>query len=77
NTKQGLSITGQQWGKDVTLTMEQNTVVAQHTSGETVTITFTPDIDLTLQGNNYVALAQPSTSPLNIALSFYANEKEM
>lgn len=77
NAQHELFITGQKWGKDVTVTVEQNIVIARHTSGEIVTVTFTPDVELTPKDNNYLALVQPSATPIHVAVSFYTNEKEM
>ena len=40
-----LLLSGSQWGKDITVSVEQNSVIARHPSGETVTVTFTPNVE--------------------------------
>ena len=72
-----LMLTGSQWGKNVTVSIEQNSVIARHPSGESVTVTFTPDVALTGTDNNYTALIHTSKYPVNVAISFFTSEKEM
>ena len=72
-----LTLTSSQWGKNVTVSVEQNSVIARHPSGESVTITFTPDVALTGTDNNYTALIHTSKYPVNVAISFFTSEKEM
>lgn len=74
---QELYITANNWGKNITVGVEQNTVIARHTSGEIVALTFASDVEVTPTENNYVALAQPTQNPLNVAISFFTNEKEL
>ncbi|RHE93167.1 MGH1-like glycoside hydrolase domain-containing protein [Bacteroides intestinalis] len=72
-----LTLTGSQWGKNVTVSVEQNSVIARHPSGESVTVTFTPDVALTGTDNNYTALIHTSKYPVNVAISFFTSEKDM
>ena len=39
-----LSLTASQWGKEIQVQTDQNTVIARHPSGEIVALTFTPDV---------------------------------
>ena len=64
-----LLLTGSRWGRDVTVSIEQNSVIARHPSGESVTVTFTPDVELTAADNNYTALIHAPKSPVNVAIS--------
>ena len=72
-----LMLTGSQWGKNITVSVEQNSVIARHPSGESVTATFPPDVKLTGTDNNYTALIHTSKYPVNVAISFFTSEKEM
>ena len=72
-----LLLTGSQWGKDVTIAVEQNSVIARHPSGESVTVTFTPDVTLSRTENNYTALVHSPRYPVHVAISFFTSEKEM
>ena len=57
DSAEDLLLSGSQWGKDITVSVEQNSVIARHPSGETVTVTFTPDVELAKAGNNYTLSA--------------------
>lgn len=72
-----LLLTGSRWADDVSVTVEQSSVIARHPSGESVTITFTPDVMLTETEHNYTALISASKRTVNVAISFFASEKEM
>ena len=72
-----LLLTGSRWADDVSVTVEQSSVIARHPSGESVTITFTPDVMLTETEHNYTALVSASKHTVNVAISFFASEKEM
>ncbi|WP_373732371.1 MGH1-like glycoside hydrolase domain-containing protein, partial [Bacteroides heparinolyticus] len=72
-----LLLTGSRWADDVSVTVEQSSVIARHPSGESVTITFTPDVMLTETEHNYTALVSASKRTVNVAISFFASEKEM
>ena len=72
-----LMLTGSQWGKNITVSVEQNSVIARHPSGESVTVTFPPDVKLTGTDNNYTALIHTSKYPVNVAISFFTSAKEM
>lgn len=72
-----LLLTGSQWGRDVSVSVEQNSVVARHTSGECVAITFTPDVELAeTADNNYTARVHTSKEPVCVAISFFTCEQE-
>ncbi|ADV42528.1 MGH1-like glycoside hydrolase domain-containing protein [Bacteroides helcogenes] len=77
NKTKGLLLTGSQWGKGITVTIEQNSVIARHPCGESVAVTFTPDVELTGSENNYTALIHSPKYPVNVAISFFTSEKEM
>lgn len=74
---QKLSFTGSDWGKDVSIHVEQNSVIASHISGETVLLTFTPNYVLTAIGNNYQATAQIPEEQTTVGISFYTNKKDL
>ena len=77
DTAEDLLLSGSQWGKDITVSVEQNSVIARHPSGETVTVTFTPNVELAKTDNNYTALVRSPRYPVNVAISFFTSEKEM
>lgn len=72
-----LMLTGSQWGKDVTVTVDQNSVIARHPSGESIALTFTTDAELLKVDNNYTALIPEPKRIVNVAISFFTSEKEM
>lgn len=74
---QKLTFTGMEWGKDILIQVEQNSVIARHPSGEIILLTFDPNYILTLTNNNYQATAQIPEKNTYITLSFYTNEKEL
>ena len=77
NNAEDLLLSGSLWGKDITVSVEQNSVIARHPSGETVTVTFTPNVELAKTDNNYTALVRSPRYPVNVAISFFTSEKEM
>ena len=74
---QKLSFTGNEWGKNVSIQTNQNSVIVHHPSGETILLTFSPNYVLTSDNNNYQALAQTAEKQTYITISFYTNEKEL
>lgn len=78
-----LSLTASQWGKEIQVQTDQNTVIARHPSGEIVALTFTPDVsvnpDVSVKGtdNNYQAKINGSEHDTYVAISFYTGEKEL
>lgn len=76
NKAEELALTGSQWGKDITVDVEQNSVVARHSGGESVVITFTPDVTLAKTDNNYTATIHSPKESTNVAISFFTSEKE-
>lgn len=72
-----LIMTGAQWGKNVTVTIEQNSVIARHPGGESVAVTFTPNVELVKTDNNYTALVHAPKYPVNVGISFFTSENEM
>lgn len=72
-----LNISGEQWGDGVTVSIEQNNVIARHTSGECVVLTFPNDTEIEKNGNNYVATVNGTNYNVNVAISFFTSEKEL
>ena len=72
-----LSLTASQWGKEIQVQTDQNTVIARHPSGEIVALTFTPDVSVKGTDNNYQAKINGSKHDTYIAISFYTGEKEL
>ena len=72
-----LSFTASQWGKDIQVSTDQNTVIARHPSGEIVALTFTPDVSVKGTDNNYQAKINGSEHDTYVAISFYTGEKEL
>lgn len=77
NKAQNLVLTGQRWGNGIKLSIEENVVKAQHTSGEYVTITLPLTAAITETGNNYQAVVPLDKSPVNVAISFFTSEGEL
>lgn len=77
DTAKDLLLTGSRWGRDITVSVEQNSVIARHPSGESVTVTFAPNVEPTLEGNNYTALVRSPRETVCVAISFFASEQEM
>ncbi len=77
NQPQKLSFTGSDWGKDILIQTVQNSVIARHTSGEAVLLTFSPNYVLTSTENNYQAIAQTAEDATTVTISFYTNEKDL
>ena len=72
-----LSLTASQWGKEIQVQTDQNTVIARHPSGEIVALTFTPDVSVKGTDNNYQAKINSSEHDTYVAISFYTGEKEL
>lgn len=72
-----LSLTASEWGKDIRVKTDQNTVIARHPFGEIVALTFTPDVTVKGAANNYTALTNGSEHDTYVAISFYTGEKEL
>ena len=72
-----LSLTASQWGKEIQVQTDQNTVIARHPSGEIVALTFTPDVSVKGTDNNYQAKINGSEHDTYVAISFYTGEKEL
>ena len=72
-----LSLTASQWGKQIQVKTDQNTVIERHPSGEIVALTFTPDVSVKGTDNNYQAKINGSEHDTYIAISFYTGEKEL
>ena len=52
-----LSYTGIDWAQEISLSLQGNTVVASHPTGETVALTFSPDVEISVADHNYHAEA--------------------
>ena len=72
-----LSFTASQWGNEIQVRTDQNTVIARHPSGEIVALTFTPDVSVKATDNNYQAKTNGSEHDTYVAISFYTGEKEL
>lgn len=72
-----LSLTASEWGKEIQVQTDQNTVIARHPSGEIVVLTFTPDVSVEGSDNNYQAKTNGSEHDTYVAISFYTGEKEL
>ena len=72
-----LSLTASQWGKEIQVQTDQNTVIARHPSGEIIALTFTPDVSVKGTDNNYQAKINGSEHDTYVAISFYTGEKEL
>lgn len=72
-----LSLTASQWGKEIQVQTDKNTVIARHPSGEIVALTFTPDVSVKGTDNNYQAKINGSEHDTYVAISFYTGEKEL
>jgi len=72
-----LSLTASQWGKEIQVQTDQNTVIARHPSGAIVALTFTPDVSVKGTDNNYQAKINGSEHDTYVAISFYTGEKEL
>lgn len=72
-----LSLTASQWGKEIQVQTDQNTVIARHPSGEIVALTFTSDVSVKGTDNNYQAKINGSEHDTYVAISFYTGEKEL
>lgn len=72
-----LSLTASQWGKEIQVQTDQNTVIARHPSGEIVALTFTTDVSVKGTDNNYQAKINGSEHDTYVAISFYTGEKEL
>ena len=72
-----LSLTASQWGKEIQVQTDQNTVIARHPSGEIVALTFTPDVSVKGTDNNYQAKINGSEHDTYVAISFYTGEKDL
>lgn len=72
-----LFLTASQWGKEIQVQTDQNTVIARHPSGEIVALTFTPDVSVKGTDNNYQAKINSSEHDTYVAISFYTGKKEL
>lgn len=65
------------WSSLLDVSVHQNTVTARHPSGEIVIITFSPDVELSMEGVNYKAVVKPSQQDIHVLISFYTSAKEL
>lgn len=72
-----ICLRGEEWGPEVRLSREQQQVIARHPSGETVLLSFEPDVELTLEEGNYTASKPGGNGEQYVAISFLTGEKEM
>ena len=72
-----LSFAGEGWSEDISIQVEQNSVIARHPSGEIILLTFSPNYILEAKAHNYQAIAQFPENKTLVAISFYTNEKDL
>ena len=66
----GFVFAGKGWNSRVRLGMRENTVVAEHPSGETVLLTFSPGTEVSCSGDNYSARTAEGCRNTWVAVSF-------
>lgn len=69
-----LHFTASEWGKNVQVSVNGQTVIARHKSGETVVLTFPLTAKLKFTGNNYTAVVKNPRSTVNVAVSFFFDD---
>lgn len=74
---EALTFTGLKWNEALSITVEDNQVIARHPSGEIVILTFPTYVDVSAQGRNYVAETRSAIKKMNIAISFIDSEKQI
>lgn len=72
-----LLFTGDRWASEVEVTVEKNCVVAKHPSNEYVILTFTPNVTLTKEGNNYKATTNYDEENLFVTIAFATSQQEI
>ena len=72
-----LSFTADKWGKDIRIQNEHNTVIASHTSGESVILTFQADVNVALESNNYLAVSKSTDKNTLVAISFATTTQDV
>lgn len=70
-----LLFTGEEWGSDIDVTINKSFVTARHPSGESVLLTFNPDVVITNKDNNYKAVSNNKRT--YVVISFFTSEKEL
>lgn len=74
---QKIFFTGEEWGHDITLHVNQNSVIVHHPSGEIILLTFSPNYILRTIGNNYKATALEPERNTSVAVAFYSDENSL
>ena len=69
-----LELSGEGWMQGSTFSKDQNRIIVTHPNGEITTLCFGPEVELTLQEDNYTAITQ--NNKFYIALSYFSNKKE-
>jgi putative isomerase len=64
------------WNKDAEVEVDQNVVISRHASGETLFITFRPDVTVESIPSGYSARTSETASDTYVALSFCTSDKE-
>ena len=70
-----LLFTGEEWGNDIEVTINKNFVTARHSSGESVLLTFNPDVVIKDKANNYEAISNDKKT--QVVISFFTSDKEL
>lgn len=68
-----LEIKGTEWAPEITLSVDGNEVVATHPSGETVVLTFSPDVEVKADEGSYIAMA-PGREQEYVVISMFDSE---
>lgn len=77
NRHEGLVVTASRWHQEVSLSIEQQSVVAVHPSGECVVITFPHGAMVALTADTYRAELPAVGEEQTIAISFYPSTRDM
>lgn len=77
NGEEAISFSGKGWNRDVKIAVEGNSVIARHPKGETVVLTFGPDVKLSGLEDNYMAIKEKGEGQTNVAISFFTSEEEI
>ena len=71
-----LVLKGVEWAPEIKLRAEGNNVVASHPSGETVVLTFSPDVEVTVAEDNYRAVA-PGRRAEYVVISMFDSDEAL
>ena len=69
-----LELKGEYWLNNSTFSKDQNRVIVTHPNGEITTLCFGPEVELSIDYNNY--LAKVNATKFYIAVSYFSSQKE-